>query len=58
MFEVIQSNSGRVPLIFDPAKHPGVTDNRTFLYNHVLTLLTNAFPHLQRYDLILLCRIV
>lgn len=34
--------------IFDVSKYPQ-TDNRTFLNNHMLSLLSNAFPHLQKY---------
>lgn len=35
--------------IFDTGKYPQM-DNRMFLNQHMLSLLANAFPHLQKYD--------
>lgn len=47
MFHVISAGIVQSP-IYDPAKY-GSMDNRTFLQNHMLALLGNAFPHLQKY---------
>lgn len=45
MFQVALAIS--VP-IYDTAKTSPNVDNRTFLQNHLMNLLTSAFPHLQK----------
>lgn len=48
MFQVISSGTVSTP-IFDPSKYPQQKmDNRTFLQTHMLSLLSNAFGHLQK----------
>jgi exportin-1 len=50
MFQAVSSGSIPAP-IFDTSKYPNM-DNRAYLESHMLNLLSNAFPHLQRYLLI------
>mmetsp|Transcript_26423 Transcript_26423/g.43268 ORF Transcript_26423/g.43268 Transcript_26423/m.43268 type:complete len:1071 (-) Transcript_26423:573-3785(-) len=45
MFALVETGQVTAPL-FDTAQHPGVPDNRTFLREYVITLLSNAFPNL------------
>lgn len=46
MFQIVSTGS-LSSAIFDTSKYPDM-NNESFLKNHMLTLLTSAFPHLQR----------
>ncbi len=51
LFHMVQSGRCQVPL-FDPAQHPGIEDNATFLKEHVGQLLLEAFKNLSQQQII------
>ena len=51
LFHMVQSGGVKVPL-FDPAQHPGITDNATFLKEHVGHLLMGAFKNLSQQQIV------
>ena len=51
MFNLVETGQVRVPL-WDASKPvPSEMTNQLFLREHVMALLTNAFPHLAMYVL-------
>lgn len=47
LFEIVDAGIVSSPL-FDAAKHPTASDNKTFLRDFLANMLQTSFPHLQR----------
>lgn len=56
MYRVVQTNVLQRP-IFDTTKRPNM-DNGAFLHDFTLQLLSNAFPHLQKYRIWLMGSVI
>jgi exportin-1 len=46
MFQLIDAGGITAPL-YDPAQHPNVTSNATYVAEFITQMLVSAFPHLQ-----------
>ena len=51
LFHMVEAGGVRVPL-YDPAQHPGITDNAMFLKEHVGHSLLTAFKTLSQQQVI------